>query len=52
MDSHISMERETLVTEIIYSPYESAQIISISKEEALKREAGNLVIKNFHRWII
>ena len=44
MDSHISMERETLVTEIIYSPYESAQIISISKEEALKIKGVHSVI--------
>ena len=44
MDSNISMERETLATEIIYSPYESAQIISISKEEAINIEGVHSVI--------
>ena len=44
MDVNISIDREALATEIIYSPYESAQIISISKEEAVKIKGVHSVI--------
>ena len=44
MDSRILTEHDALDVAIIYSPYESAQIVSISKEEALKIEGVHSVI--------
>lgn len=44
MDSHILTEHDALDVAIIYSPYESAQIVSISKDEALKIDGVHSVI--------